>query len=449
MNRILRFALALIHTSILSVVIENEKIIIKVRPHLRYRYRCPFCGQKCEVYDTCLKPRKWRTLDIARSMCFLEYQPIRIKCSKHGVHVESVPWARHVSRFTKDFEDRVAWMTLYCTISAVAKECRIEWHSVGGICLRVYKDLELSRKKGRFEGLRRIGIDETSYKKGHKYLTVVVDHDRGCLIWAAKGYGIDVLNQFMLELSLEQRRAIEVVTADGAKWIKTLVKAHCINAKWVMDPFHVISWTTDALDEVRKKEWRVAKQAAKEATPKKCSRAKRPKKEDQIPDEVKKLKEKEEAIRGTRFALLKNEEDLTEKQKKQLNDIRRAGSHLFRAWELKEDLRAVFKAKNGDEARASLHDWYQRARRSRIDPIVEVSKKVWSRFEDIVAAIECGVSNARVEAINNKIKVTVKMGYGFRNTDNLIALLMLRCSDVKPTLPGRKPSCAKEKKKAA
>ncbi len=152
-------------------------------------------------------------------------------------------------------------------MSAVARIARVEWHSVGGICRRVCDEIEAQRGVARFDGLRRIGIDETSYKKGHRYLTVVVDHDRGCLVWAHEGYGKEVLNLFLDELTREQGRAIEVVTADGARWIKALVRRRCPNARWVMDPFHVVGWMNDALDEVRRDEWQVAKAAAKAASP--------------------------------------------------------------------------------------------------------------------------------------------------------------------------------------
>lgn len=437
MNNILRFALGLVHTIITSVRIEDDDIIISLRPHRKHQRRCPFCGLKCFVYDAMPKPRRWRALDLARAKCFLEYLTVRVVCPEHGVHVEAVPWARHKARFTKDFEDRLAWMAVYCTQSAVATECRVEWHTVGDICDRVYADLEKARGQSRFDGLRRIGIDETSYKKGHKYLTVVVDHDRGCLIWAGEGYDSEVLNRFLNELTLEQRLAIEVVTADGAKWIKTLVKKRCPNARWVMDPFHVVLWMNDALDAVRCDEWQVVKKAAKAALPKR-TRVGRPSKGDETPPEALALKEEAEMIKGSRFALVKNPDDLTEGQRKKLVSLERAGSHLFRAWELKEDLRAVFQAKDAAEAALLLDDWLSRASRSRIAQVVAVNKKVRKRRDDIIAAVDLDISNARVEAINSKIKVTVKMGYGFRNTDNLIALLMLRCSDVKPQLPGRK-----------
>lgn len=112
----------------------------------------------------------------------LEYRPCRVRCTEHGVRVEAVPWARHGSRFARDFEDQVACLAVRCTASAVCERARIEWHTVGGICARVFAGLEAARGAGRFDGVHRIGIDETSYKKGHKYITVVVDHDRGCLI---------------------------------------------------------------------------------------------------------------------------------------------------------------------------------------------------------------------------------------------------------------------------
>lgn len=435
MNKILRFVLSLAETVVNSVRIEGDSIIVGVRPYKSRQSRCPRCGCKCEVYDGRSTPRRWRALDVGASRCFLEYAPVRVRCPEHGVHVESVPWARPKSRFTRPFEDWVAWMAVYCTISAVAKACRVEWHSVGGICKRVYDDLQRATGPARFDGVRRIGIDETSYKKGHKYLMVVVDHDRGCLIWAAEGWSKEVLRRFLKdELTREQRLSIEVVTADGCRWIRTLVKRWCPNAEWVMDPFHVVSWMNDALDGVRREEWQVAKKAARAATPKR-KRPGRPALGDETPPEVKRLADKARAIKGSRFALVKGKENLTEGQKAKLGQLKSAGSHLFRAWELKEDLRAVYQAKDTTEAEALLDDWLHRAAYCKIPKVVEVEKKVRRRREDILRSISLSISNARVESINNKIKVTVKMGYGFRNTDNLVALLMLRCSDTKPQLP--------------
>lgn len=448
MKSLLLFALGLARTVVLGVRIEAEHIIVSVRPYKRAQRRCPHCGRACEFYDMANRgvPRLWRAMDLARSTCYLEYAPCRVLCPKHGVVTEAVPWARHKARFTRDFEDWVAWLAVHCTISAASELARVEWHSVGDVCRRVYSELEAKRGASRFDGVRRIGIDETSYKKGHKYITVVVDHDRGCLIWAHEGTGKDVLNLFLDELTREQRRAIEVVTADGAKWIRRLVKRRCPNAKWVMDPFHVVQWMNDALDGVRCEEWNAARAAVKAAKPRPEGKRGRPAKDELAPEKVKELEE-EASIKGSRYALVKNPEDLTDNQREKLEALKKkAGSRLLRAWELKEDLRAVFQAADATEAAELLDDWTRGAAYCKISKVVAVEKKVRRRRDDIIAAVELDISNGRVEAINNKIKVTVRMGYGFRNTDNLVSLLMLRCGDCQPQLPGRPVKQKKGKK---
>lgn len=344
MKSLLLLALGLARTVVLGARIEAERIVVSVRPYKREQRRCPVCGRACDFYDMANRgaPRLWRAMDLARSACYLEYAPCRVRCPEHGVRTEAVPWARHGARFTRDFEDWVAWLAVRCTASAVSELARVEWHSVGGVCRRVYAELEAARGASRFDGVRRIGIDETSYKKGHKYVTVVVDHDRGCLIWAHEGTGKDVLNLFLDELTREQRRAIEVVTADGARWIRQLVKRRCPNARWVMDPFHVVQWMNDALDAVRCEEWNAARAAARAARPRPEGKRGRPAKGELPPEEVRALEEEAASIKGSRYALVKNPEDLTDGQRARLEALKkRAGSRLVRAWELKEDLRRL------------------------------------------------------------------------------------------------------------
>ena len=180
-----------------------------------------------------------------------------------------------------------------------------------------------------------------------------------------------------------------------------------------------------------------AKRAADAARPRR-SRPGRPSRGDETPREYLEAKAAADAVRGTRWALLKDPADLTDAQRAKLEALkRRAGSRLLRAWELKEDLRAVFRAPTAAEASRRLDGWLSRASRCRIEQMVDVGRKVRRRRDDVLAAVELGIGNGRVEAVNNKIKVTVRMGYGFRNVDNLVSLLMLRCSDVRPAIPGR------------
>lgn len=433
MAKILRYVLGLVKTVVLGVSIDGDAIVVKVRPQRREQLRCPVCGRRCECHDH--EPaRRWRAMDLARSMCYLEYRPARVRCPEHGVLVERVPWARHRPRLTRDFEDWAACLAVKCCMSAVPRIARVEWHSVGGICRRVCDEIEAQRGSARFDGLRRIGIDETSCKKGHRYLTVVVDHDRGCLAWAHEGYGREVLSLFLDGLARKQRRGIEAVTADGAKRIRQLAKRRCPNARWVMDPFRVVEWMNGALDEVRREEWQAAKAEARAAVPR-SSRHGRPRKGEAAPEAAARPASRASSIKNSRYALAKNPEDLTGRQKEKLAGLRKAGGRLFAAWDLKEDLRAVFRAEDAHEAEALLAAWLHRAACCRIAPVVAVEKKVRRRRADVIAAVDLGIGNGRVESINQKIKVTIASGYGFRNTGNLIALIMLRCSDEQPALP--------------
>jgi transposase len=220
-------------------------------------------------------------------------------------------------------------------------------------------------------------------------------------------------------------------------------------AEWVpqatrcVDTFHVVQWATDLLDEVRRQAWR--EEAAKAKAAPRRGRG-RPRRGEVANPE----RRAANAVKGLRYPLPKNPEDLTDGQRARLEALKkRAGSRLVRAWELKEDLRAVFRAADGSEAAELLDDWMHRAAYCKIAKVVAVEKKVRRRRDDIIAAVELGISNGRVEAINNKIKVTVRMGYGFRNTDNLVALLMLRCGDCQPQLPGRPVKARKKGVKGA
>ena len=237
---------------------QEEICVITARPQSRDTNRCPICGKHCQGYDSTFKKRRWRSLDFGSQRVYIEANAPRVKCQEHGVLVAKVPWARHKSDYTYDFETAVTWFALHATAADVAEYFRIEWHTVGSIAKRVQESLEKS-EPSRFDNLEAIGIDETSYKKGHKYMTVIVDHNTGGLIWAKKGYGKEVLTEFFKELTYEQRAKIKYVTADGARWIADCIRDFCPNAERCVDPFHVVGWASDSLDEVRKAAVRLAK----------------------------------------------------------------------------------------------------------------------------------------------------------------------------------------------
>ena len=413
----------------------NPTLIICVRPTKHESSRCPICGKKCKGYDQGNGRRRWRSMDIGNSIkVYLESDSPRVWCPEHGVVTQMAPWARHGSKHTRNFEDTAVWMSLHLSRKAVAEYLRISWDTVGPMINRVEKEIRAG--ENRFDGLVRIGIDETSYKKGHKYITVVINHETNSVIWAAKGFGKEVLESFFEELTPAQRKRIQLISGDGARWIKDTVEYYCPGATFCIDPFHVVSWCEEVLDTVRKQQWNKAREkvAAEKRGQAKRGRG-RPK---GGATEKTAAQNKAEVMKSSKYPLLMNPDHLGESYKAKLQEVLLYDKRLATAYRLKEGLRAIFHLP-ADEVRPALEKWRRRAWSSRIPEFVELQRKIRRHMDAIVATVTHQISNARVEATNNKIKLTIRMAYGFRNIDNLIALIYLRCGGRVIHLPGRNP----------
>ena len=407
----------------------NGEVSLTVHVHVckKDRWRCPICGKKCRVHDYLTEEGFWRGMDFGPAMVWLGARVPRVCCAEHGVLTAAVPWAKHGSHFTLDFAYSTTWM-VKCGLSRkrVSERMRIDWDTVGRLVDLVWKDLEPDVSK-RLDGLVRIGIDETSYKKGHSYITTVVNHDTNTVIWACKGHGKEVLDKFFAMLTPEQRASIVVVTGDGARWITDCVNEHCPNAIRCLDPFHVVEWANDALDAVRIDAWRRALEEWKSI--KKTASGEAAK------DEAKAAKKRAEEIKHSKYALGKNPDNLTDKQQERLAVIQAEDGPMNRAHVLKEQLRLILHMDDAETAAACLDKWTSHAQRCRIPSFVELQRKIRRHREHILNAIRHGVSNARIEALNNKIKLLIRIAYGFRNIDTMISLVMLFCSNIQIPWP--------------
>ena len=146
---------------------------------------CPFCHRRCPRYDRKNdQPRTWRSLDFGATLVEVEGWTHRIECTEHGVVTAYVPWAYPGSGFTRDFDLTVGWLAVYLPRSVVSEYMRIDWETVGRCVNRTLNDIEPERSR-RLNNLVNIGIDETSYKKGHKYITVIVNHDNNTVVWVS------------------------------------------------------------------------------------------------------------------------------------------------------------------------------------------------------------------------------------------------------------------------
>jgi transposase len=393
----------------------EEVVVAHVRPKKGVSRRCGRCQRRSPWYDQGEGRRRWRALDLGTVPVWLEADAPRVNCPAHGVVVAHVPWARHGAGHTHAFDQTVAWLATQCSKSAVTALMRIAWRTVGAIMARVWADVEAAHD--RFANLRRIGIDEISYKKGQRYLTVVVDHDTGRLVWAAAGRDEATLLKFFDALGPERCAQITHVSADAARWIKNAVAARCPQAVQCADPFHVVKWATEALDEVRNEVWNAARGAVNQRRARRATGAAK-------------------SVKNARWSLWKNPEDLTTKQHEQLAWIAKSSPKLYRAYLLKEGLRHVFVLK-GEEGKHALDRWIAWARRCRIQAFVALQRRIIKHRTAIDAALEHGLSQGLIESTNTKIRLITRIAFGFRSPDSLIALAMLSLGGHRPILPGR------------
>jgi transposase len=397
---------------------EDEQLLVahvRLRARARARSRCGRCDRRSPAYDRGEGRRRWRALDLGTVRVAIEAAAPRVSCPVHGPTVVAVPWARHGAGHTLVFDEQVAWLATQCSKSAVTELMRIAWRTVGAIITRVWADVEALHD--RFADLTRIGIDEISYKRGHRYLTVVVDHDSGRLVWAAPGRDKATLAVFFDALGEQRCAQITHVSADGADWISSVVTDRCPNAVRCADPFHVVRWATDALDEVRRQAWNAARGAV---TQRRAGRS----------------TGQAKALKGARYALWKNPENLTSRQQTKLAWIAKTDPRLHRAYLLKEGLRLVFQLPL-EEAAEALDVWVGWARRCRIPAFIDLQRRIVKHRTSILAAIEHGLSNGRIESVNTKIRLITRIAFGFRSPDALIALAMLSLGGHPPVLPGR------------
>ena len=195
----------------------------------------------------------------------------------------------------------------------------------------------------------------------------------------------------------------------------------------------------DTLDEVRRESWRDAYAKVNELKKANPRTPGRPKEDDPVTKEIRQAADKADKIKGSSYALGKAPEHLTEKQQLRVEMISKTDKRLYRTYCLKESLRLLLKLKDVDEAESELKRWLWRASHSRIPAVHDLYEKIKRHKDNILNAIRLGMSNARIEATNNKIKLVIRKAYGFRNTQNLIDMVYLVCSDLRIPLPNRKP----------
>jgi len=390
-----------------DVVFEPDRVIVQVALRRR-RLICPRCSFSTpHRHDVRPVDSDWRHLDLGVWRLEVRARLRRLVCPTHGVRTESVPFARYGSDFTRDFEALVAYLASRTDKTTIARLVRIAWRTVGRIVQRVCAD-ELD--PGRLDDLFEIGIDEVSWRKGHRYLTLVADHQRRQIVWGAEGASASVADEFYEQLGTKRSAQITAVSMDMGPGYAKSTRANAPQAVVCIDSFHVAKLGGEALDEVRRDYW----------------------------NELRALDDQDAAKRfkDARWALLKRPENLTDRQAQTLKALKAAGGKVARAYELKEALRGIFApGLTVDDVGELLTRFCSRASRSRMPAFLRLAKTIRRHRDGILAAVCLGVTNARSEALNNKVRLVTRRAYGFHSAHAALALVMLACGPIELRLP--------------
>jgi transposase len=398
-NRLLRLPGA----SVIDVGFSAEGVVVTVRLRRRRRV-CSRCGQTGRLAIHGRRVKRWRHLDLGASRCILECELRRLWCRSCGARFEAVPWARAGSRYTRDFEDVVAWLAQQMAKTPIAGMLRIAWDTVGRIVERVVAD---RLDEQRLSGLVAIGVDEISYRRHHRYLTSVVDHRAGAIVWSAAGRNAATLQAFFDELG-DRKQSIRAVSIDMSGGYEKAIRDALPTGEICFDPFHVVRLAQRAVDQVRRDEWN-AHERSHTPTGK--------------------------WIKGTRWSLLKSPDKQTIPQLALLGEVQQANKPMFRAFLLKEELRLLYQLDDPRLAPAHLDAWLAWASRSRLAPFVRLARTIRRHRPGILAAIRLGLSNGRLEGLNSRIRLISHRSFGFHSAAPLIALVYLCCAGITIDLP--------------
>ena len=367
-NRMLRLPGAWVS----DVAFSSEGVIVTVALRAK-RPVCSGCGARgLQIKEHRVK--RWRHLDLGASRCVVECRLRRLYCPGCGDLFEAVPWARAGSKYTRDFEDMCAWLAQQMNQTQVVWLLRIGWRSVGTVLSRVVAE---KLDKHRLDALVWLGCDEICYGADHRSLTCVADHTGGGIVWAAPGRNAATLQAFFDQLTTKQRASIRAVSIDMSAGYEKAIRASLPDAQIAFDPFHVVALGSKATDQVRRDEYN--KHGRSQTGPGKW-------------------------IKGVRYSLIKDPANQTTKQLARLADVQQTNEPMFRAFLLNGELRYIYRLPK-HEAPERLEKWLAWASRSRLKPFVKFARTIRKHKTGVLAAIELGLSNARLEGLHSKVRL--------------------------------------------
>src|SRR6056297_403171 len=368
---------------------ENKRLDMKISFSRGASFACPVCGAAAPAYDS--KEKTWRHLNFFQYDAYLTARVPRVKCPNAGCGVKQVPvpWARSDSGFTLLFEALVMTLVREMPVKVAAD-------LLGEHDTRIWRVIDHSN-------VRRVGMDETSARRGQDYVTLFFDMDQRRLLFGTEGKDHETVKTFTEDLRAHNGAAENITDAslDMSKAFIKGVRETLTNAEITFDQFHLIKHMNDALSKVRAEEAKL------------------------FPEQM----------QGSRYAFLKNPENLTEKQDETLTRLCNYRLKTARAYLLKLALQDVYLAPTREDGEGRLKSWYNWAIRSQIDQVKKVAKTVKNHWNGILAWFDSTLTNGFIEAINGLIQSAKRRARGYRSTKNLINMAYLIAGNLDFRLP--------------
>lgn len=356
---------------------------IGVEPDLRFKPLCHDCGEECSRVHSKGHTRFIRDLDIGPATNYLFARYRKVYCLKcQGVRVEQQAFCDPGKRMTLRFMRMIFELCKIMTVADVARHYALDPKAVKAIDLA---GLEQEHGQTDYSNLRILAIDEIAVKKGHVYMTVVLDYVSGRVVAVLEGRRKETLDEFFNGMSAEQKAGIEAVAMDMWEPFINRVQHHCPKAEIVFDLFHLVKSFSHVIDEVRRAEYAKAKG------------------------------EKKDVLKGSRYLLLKNKKNLSFKQQSRLKELLKVNATLSAVYVLKDQLKAIYVHTSRADAQKALSEWCRMA--------AEIDHREMRKYIHRLQFFEYGILNhceyaigtSKLEGVNNKIKVIKRKAYGFQD----------------------------------
>lgn len=368
---------------------EERQLIMRMAFAEGSRFACPSCGAVgCPVHDT--KPQSWRHLDFFQHKAFIEAKVPRVRCDACGcVRMVDVPWARKNSGFTLLMESLIMELVKHMPVLPLARLIGVSdgaiWRVLAFHVERAIASMDLSK-------LKEIGVDETSARRGHEYISMFYDLIGRRLVHVAEGKDATVIADFAQELARRgvQAEQIREVSCDMSSAMIKGITENLPEAKITFDKFHVFKLLSDAIDKVRRQEMR-----------------------------------KDKTLKGSRYSLLKNPENLTAKQREVLADVQQRNAALAEAYRLKETFRDVYRQPSKADAQGMLKAWVTSAYASGIAAMRTVADTVRKQWDGILRWYDTQITNAIMEGLNSLLQAAKRKARGYRTMQNLRLIAFL------------------------